>query len=632
MKTTLKWLAGIAAAAAVLALVAAWLLDSDALEAEIEGRVKNETGLALSISGGVSLSLFPRPGVKVGRSALRNPPGFGDENLAEFEALSLQVKLMPLLGGTMAPDVIAVDGLKVHLLRSASGRHNFDALLAPRNDADGAPPALLLPGRLTLANAALTYADQESGETLRITDLDFRAGLLSASRSAPLTARFQFIDSARGVEGRAALGAELSADPAQRTVNARALTADVVLQKAGMTGGGLQIEASAEARFDAQARLLSLEQVKIAGNGSGLGEGPVEASVPQVAVDLSAGTAKMGNFVLTAVGLDAVGALTASGLGTNPAFSGRVTVASFSPAHLMARLGRPLPEPLSAVLADDVRLETSVSGDSDGLILEPVAVTRDGARAAGRIDLGVSPGWPVTTAVVIEGPPVTDRARPRLTLRASGRALEGTATYRVEGLELTLGPAIARGEINLDATGDPPSYTVSLTLDEFDARALLEYLGQPAPKTGDPKAFTRVELGAVLAGGRTHLVLDPLTLRLDDTRVSGSVSVSDMLDPGRAVNVALRADTLDIGRYLPPSDHASDGVVPAPPPGLLPSLNLNARVSLGALIVGDVVVDDFRIEARSSEGRLELQTGSASRASPSSGPVAASAPPALPAP
>ncbi len=634
--TFFKWLAGIAAGvvvlALVLALVAAWLFDADAIKAEIEARVKSETGLVLSIDGDLSPFFFPGLGVKVGHTELHNPPGFADRNLAEFETLTLRVKLSPLLAGTVAPDLVAVEGLNVHLARSASGGNNFDRMLTAGNG-DGEPPsALLALGRLELSEATLTYVDLASGERLRVTDLDFHVGPLSARRFAPLAARFRFSDPARNVEGHASVGAELSADPAQQTFRAQSLAAEVTFRGPDLPGGGFQIDASADARFDTSGRLLSLLDLELAGTAPGIIESPIGVRIPRATVDLIAGTASLERFALTIAGLDIGGDLAASELGKDPTLKGRVTVASFSPAELMARLGRPLPDTLNAELPDDARLESSVAGNLHGVTLEPLALTLGRVRADGRLHLGFSPGWPVTTAMRIEMPPITAGGPLQLTLSGSGRAAE-QARYQADELELTLGPLTARGDIKLDASGDKLSYRASLTLPRFDARALLGYLGLPAPRTGDPMAFTRVEAVAAVAGGHTDLVLDPLTLKLDDTRISGSLSVTEMSSPGRAVDFELRADALDVGRYLPlDSDGSKDQVSAAAPLGILRPLNLNGRLSLAKLVVGDVVMDDVQLVARSRDGRLELQTGSVSSLSTSSARVATSGSLAPPAP
>jgi AsmA protein len=184
----------------------------------------------------------------------------------------------------------------------------------------------------------------------------------------------------------------------------------------------------------------------------------------------------------------------------------------------------------------------------------------------------------------------------------------------------------ARGKIELNASGEIPTYTASLELPSFDPRALLDHLGQAAPETGDPKALTRLSASAVVTGSGTDLILEPLTLKLDDTQVTGTLSVSDGLSESRAMKFDLRADALDSGRYLPFTFPGTEQEAPTLASlGALWSLDLNGRLRLEALTVGDVIIDDVEVVARSRSGRLELQSGSVSPRLTPGGRIAASA-------
>ncbi len=635
MNPIFKWLiavaAGIAALALALVLALTWLFDANAYKSEIESWVEKETGLALSLAGGVSLSLFPRLGVEVGRAALRNPPGFGAGNLAEFEALALRVNLGSLLAGAVVPDLVAVEGLKVRLVRAAPGRHNYDPLLAPRDGAGGPPPAVLAFGGLTLANAELSYQDQTSGETFSITDLNFRSGPFSAGRSASVAARFQFSHSAHSGQGQASVEAELSLDQALRLYRLTLLGAELTLAGPGTFRRGFQLRSTGNAGYDAKTRVLSLESLEIAATIPDIIDAPVRIRVPKAAVDLPAGTATMQRFSVTALDLDIRGELGVSALGTDPSLKGNIRLAGFNPRQLLARLGGPPPDTAADGWPNEARLETRVSGDRRGLTLDPVALTLDGIRVAGRIDLEFAPEWPLMTALRVEGLTGTRGDPLALTLSGSGRAPAEASAYRVDDLELTLGPVTARGKIELNVSGDVPTYTASLQLPSFDPRALLDHLGQAAPETGDPKALTRLSASAMVTGSGADLILEPLTLKLDDTRITGTLNVSDGLSESRALNFDLRADALDSGRYLPFTFPGTEQGSPALASfGALPSLELNGRLRLDAVIVGDVIIDNVEVVARSRGGRLELQSGSVSPRLTPGGRMAASASLTLP--
>ncbi len=616
MKRPLKWLAGIAAGIAVLtlalALAMAWWFDADALKARVETWVENETGLALTISGELSPRLFPGVGVRVGHTALRNPAGFEGQNLAEFETFSLRVKLFPLLRGTVALDQVTVEGLNVHLVRSGSGGHNFDRLLAPGKRSDSPPPVLLALGRVKLTNAAFTYSDELGGEILRVTHLDLRADPLADGQPAALSARFQLSDSEGGVAGEVSLDAQVSADLARRVFNAQPLAARAALRGTGVPGGEIQIETSADVGLDPSASRVSVERLRLVGESPAVGDAPLAVSIPKVTLDLNAGSLSAAQIALEVAGLDMEGQIDAGGLGADPEVSGSLRVSSFSPAELMRRLGRPSPHFLEARLPRSVRLDASVSGDGRGLTLDPLAANLDEVQVEGKIHLGFAPQWPLAMALRIDTPPVTRGNPNAITLRGSGRAPEGAATYQIEAMELTLGPVTARGEAKVDTGGSELTYAASLSLPRFNPRALLDHLGRPAPETGDPKALTRIAATLVVTGSGNDLVLEPLSLTLDDTQITGSLSVTNLSGEAPAVNFALRADALDAGRYLPFSIPGSDNNTSGGWLLAIPkSLNLNGQMNVGALIFGETIVNHVQLSARSRNGRIELQTGAA---------------------
>ena len=92
------------------------------------------------------------------------------------------------------------------------------------------------------------------------------------------------------------------------------------------------------------------------------------------------------------------------------------------------------------------------------------------------------------------------------------------------------------------------------------------------------------------------------------------------------MSFSLRADALNAKRYLPVASAESEpGAAGWTSLAFLDALKLNGRVGVDALIVGNWVMNDVQIEARTRNGRLELMTGSAPR-----GPVAGHIAGALP--
>ncbi len=623
MKRIFKWttavFAGVVLLALAFALAVAWLFDADAYKPQIEARVQKEIGRTLSIQGKLSLSLFPGLGLDVGRTVLRNPPEFDAGDFTEFERMSVRVKLLPLLRGNVEVDRLVIDGLSVQLVRSAAGQPNYDDLLARGKTPRRTQPAALALGGLTLKDASLSYDDRQTGKTLRITDLQLRAGAFSDPGPVPIAAEFTFTNSEFDAEGRASIDTELLIDPSSQSIGARRFAMRVGLRGSGVPDGQLDLETKAAARYDLGTRSLSLSDLEIALKTSEVGAAPVRLSVPHAAVDLAAQTAFLQSFTVTALGLKLGGDLDARALGSEPMVTGHLRLENFSPRDLLARLGRPLPDANGTSLPDDARLAADLSGDIHGVSLGSIDASLGGVQITGRIALGFASELPLSVTLGMDVPSKGLGDSIHFALQGSGRASPATSIYQAEHFELSVGPMTARGAITLNTRADDLSYTAALELPEFDARALLAQLGRPVPETQDPRALTRVRAKAAISGTAERMLVDPLTVGVDDTRVEGTLSVSEMFSANRSVTFELDGDALDTRRYLPPESRsqataaAAAGSTTALPLDAWRALPLNGRIRFRALVVGDTTLNNVELVARSKNGSQELRSESAPR-------------------
>ncbi len=106
-----------------------------------------------------------------------------------------------------------------------------------------------------------------------------------------------------------------------------------------------------------------------------------------------------------------------------------------------------------------------------------------------------------------------------------------------------------RGAAQAENIQKDPKFAGTLKLQPFDARKLLTQLGQAVPETTDPKVLTNVGFDTALAGSKNSINLSNLALRLDDTRIKGTINVADFSQP--AIGFKLDVDGIDADRYLP---------------------------------------------------------------------------------
>lgn len=146
-----------------------------------------EKGRSLMIEGVPGLSLFPVFRVSLGKTTLSEPKS--DQTFVALDSLELAVKVMPLLQREVAVETLALQGFRINVVRAKDGSFNFDDLAGAREEAPAARqvPAKLRIAEVSIERAQIAYADQASGQTLAITDLNLRTGRLEDDTATPLS-------------------------------------------------------------------------------------------------------------------------------------------------------------------------------------------------------------------------------------------------------------------------------------------------------------------------------------------------------------------------------------------------------------------------------------------------------------
>jgi AsmA protein len=181
-------------------------------------------------------------------------------------------------------------------------------------------------------------------------------------------------------------------------------------------------------------------------------------------------------------------------------------------------------------------------------------------------------GLRLTTDEVAPDAPFTDTEIAG-TLRMEGFAPEGVPLH-VTVPEAVFGPdyssidvkeyALAFGVFEAEGAvrgtlAEPVKLQGGVTTNVFDLRALLAAVGIAAPKTTDPKALGRVALRGDWSVDAGAVAVKSLAFTLDDTRLTGHFT--RRAGAGAVGEFELRGDAIDIARYVPPPDPASEPFV-----------------------------------------------------------------------
>lgn len=188
-------------------------------------------------------------------------------------------------------------------------------------------------------------------------------------------------------------------------------------------------------------------------------------------------------------------------------------------------------------------------------------------------------------------------------------------TLSVHKLELkTLGLRLL-GEVAGSGVTRAPQFKGRLHLEPFSPRDLLTRLGQPAPETGDKGALGKASLDTAFSATPARAALTDLKLLLDDTALTGQLTVEDFAR--QALRFDLTVDTLNLDRYLPPPSEAPPTAGSAAvgtaelPLELLRSLDLAGSLRIGQLIAANLRSEAVEIGVNAKGGKIRIHPASA---------------------
>lgn len=224
-----------------------------------------------------------------------------------------------------------------------------------------------------------------------------------------------------------------------------------------------------------------------------------------------------------------------------------------------------------------------------------------------------------------------------LTFSAQGQLLADLGANIAEwnSLKLSANQLRALGELKVHDLDKTPRLEGGLSIAQLDLREFLTGLGVELPAMQDTNTLKRFELVTQLKGSPSDLALEQLTLKLDDSSFNGRLAVADI--ERQALRAQLKADKLDLDRYLPPKkkDDASarqaeiqgtvasagQGTTPLPekptqqawseapllPIDSLRKLDLEADLAFGQLTLDKLPITDARLKARGKAGQITLE-------------------------
>jgi AsmA protein len=195
--------------------------------------------------------------------------------------------------------------------------------------------------------------------------------------------------------------------------------------------------------------------------------------------------------------------------------------------------------------------------------------------------------------------------------------------FAAERVEIdTAAETIAAGRMGLEVLGvrmradiapfsyaGTPELQAQLTVEPFSLKEVMQALGTEPPVTSDPDALTRVAFNADAAVGETAIVLRSLSLELDDTTLTGQLSVPTAEEG--LLEFELAADSINLDAYMAPGEAGDDAAAAEGGPIEIPvelirAFEARGRATLGRAMLAGMVFENVEVGLDSRNGNLRL--------------------------
>ena len=336
---------------------------------------------------------------------------------------------------------------------------------------------------------------------------------------------------------------------------------------------------------------------------------------------------RVSDFRAEALGMKASGDATLKG----SELTGDVTIPEFTPgdaALSVLRASSPAGVDLGALGKIAVATKFDANLSTGRASLTGLKVAALGATVTGNVDV-----VPSSKGAQYRGSLSTSRFAPDAAAKAFAKMLPPTlsakelGTLRLDGkftfdsaadtvsvapFEAEMFGLSASGEASGRAVSKAATWAGHATFAQFSPQDLMRRFGLPPPETSDPKALTRASVDAKFDVDPKQARLSDVTLALDDSKITGSFTLTGFEKP--TYGFALAVDRVDADRYLPPK--AKDAKKGQTTAGdiVLPENNamqLDGTVRVGDLKLAGLQFQDVGTRIVLGQGNAQLENARA---------------------
>lgn len=599
----------IAAILAVLVLLVVYLavtFNPNDYKPTVIQLVKDKKQRTLDIKGDIKLSFWPKIGADLGEVTLSEHQS--DKQFAAIKSAKVALAVLPLLKKEIVVDTVYLDGAQVNVIQHADGSFNFDDLLS-KEEEESQQINFDVQG-VKITNTQASFSNEGTGAKYSVDQFNLTSGQVALKKSFDVAADFHLTANQPAVDAKAAIKANIMADPEGKHFVVKGL--DAQLKGALLDGQDVSVTAQGSVDVDAAKTALDMSGLKLAMQGDFKGV-QRDVSVQAPALKVNPTLISSDKVLLSLKQKDANGDVNlvvelAELKGNQQSVESKGISADVNVNAGARKVEGHFASPVKANLAD--------------LIFEVPAL-------AGKFD-------------------IKDPALPNGAMQGQFN-LAANANVKQEQVKTTFDLTLAETKLNGDvsvAGFSTPHIGFKVHADTLNLNALLGNAGgKKEAAASSTKASTNsdkpadlsalktlfldgsINIGKILYSPYTlsglnvgikadgqKLALQGLDVKLDDTRIQGNVGISQFNKP--LYTFDLNIDKLDLNRYLPATEAKTGDSKPAEKTAdkgeqpidlsALKALNAQGNIRIGWLKYGKTEAKNLNVGLKAQDGLASL--------------------------
>lgn len=596
MKKLLKYsaigLGGVISLVLILVAVVSATFNPNDYKQQIIDLVQAKKDRTLKLDGDIKLAFWPKIGANLGKVSLSE-----HKNSAEFAAVDsvkVSLALLPLLKKQLIVDTVYIDGARANIIKYKDGSTNFDDLL--NKDDKESPDIKFDIDGINVTNSTANYSDEATGTQYNISKFNLKSGHIALAEPVDLATDFTITANQPAVAATAKLKGNFLVDPETKHFVAKGL--DAVIKGDVLGGKEVNITASGDIDAKPETKEFLIDGLKLAASG--------QFSGAKLTVDLSAPALKAQKDEVTSQ--KATLSLMQEKAGDT--FKANLVLADIkgSPKALQSS---GITGDLSGVQGKrsiNGKFSSPFKGNLESLIF-------DLPKLAGNLEIkdpalpngGMQGSFNLAAHTDIKN----ELANSNFSLNIDETKLNGdvaVASFKKPNIKFNLNADKLNLNKLLAKSAQAPSQTAKSSEKPADLSALKSLLLDGKLNIGSLvyDKYHVSGLNVSIKADGEKLVLSGLNVKVDDSQIKGSFSISQFTRP--LYTFGLDIDQLDVDKYLTKSDQPAVKKTADKPLDLsaLKALNADGSLRIGHLKYGKTKASNIRIDLKADGQKLSL--------------------------